>query len=214
MSVQVQLRRDTTTNVLTHTPTAGEIWVKITDGWGIVVGDGATSGGISVPVTLFVGNGGSTNNSNTGSGAFVNHTPTFTIPANFMTNARAFRVTACFYAVTGAAAPTLTARLLLGSTVIAQTSAPTPLVNLPGDGSSLEFLFQATAAPGAAVNVQCSLLAAALFAGGQVQTNTTLQPVAVATNAAQAVTIATQWTTPGTGTNTIALNQLIIEALN
>jgi hypothetical protein len=39
-------------------------------------------------------------------------------------------------------------------------------------------------------------------------------PVAVATNAAQALTIATKWATAGASTNTIGLNQFILEALN
>jgi hypothetical protein len=39
-------------------------------------------------------------------------------------------------------------------------------------------------------------------------------PVAVATNASQAVTIATEWSAAGAGTNTLGLNQFILEALN
>ena len=39
-------------------------------------------------------------------------------------------------------------------------------------------------------------------------------PVAVATNAAQVLTIATQWATAGAGANTFGLNQFILEALN
>jgi hypothetical protein len=39
-------------------------------------------------------------------------------------------------------------------------------------------------------------------------------PVAIATNAAQTLKIATLWSAVGSGTTTVALNQLIVEALN
>jgi hypothetical protein len=49
---------------------------------------------------------------------------------------------------------------------------------------------------------------------GSVTLNALAMPVAVATNASQAVTIATEWSAAGAGTNTLGLNQFILEALN
>jgi hypothetical protein len=181
-----------------------------------VVQDNVTLGGWPAPITLFVGNGGSVNNSNTGSGAFINHTPTFTIPANFMIAARAFRLTAHFQLTTGTAVPILTVRLSLGSAVIATVGNPTagPGASQTNAQVALQWIFQATQAPSASSNVQCSVIENTNIAANSSTTSQTAMPVAVATNAAQAVAIATQWATAGAGTNTIGLNQLIVEALN
>jgi Major tropism determinant N-terminal domain len=184
MSVQVQLRRDTYANVAANHGAAGEVFVDTTN-QRLVIQDGATLGGFPAPVTLFVGNGGSTNNSNTGSGAYVNHTPTFTIPANFMIAARAFRLTTHFQ-LTG------------------QTNGQL----------AIQWIFQATQAPSASSNVQCATIETTNIAANNSNTSQVAMPVAVATNAAQVLTIATQWATAGAGANTFGLNQLIVEALN
>ncbi|MGH6811316.1 MAG: hypothetical protein ACREDM_02915 [Methylocella sp.] len=213
MSVQVQLRRDITTNVQANKGALGEVFVDTTVNR-LVVQDNVTAGGWPTPITLFVGNSGSTNNSNTGSSAFVNMTPTFTIPANFITAARAFRVTAHLQITTGSTVPILTHRLSLGSTAIGQAGSTTAIMaSQTNVGFALQWIFQATAAPGGAVNVQCSIICTP-NAGNVTLQNSIAQPVSVATNAAQAVTIATEWTTAGVGTNTITLSQLIVEALN
>jgi Major tropism determinant N-terminal domain len=212
MSVQVQLRRDVTANIAANHGAAGEVFVDTTVNR-LVVQDGSTTGGWPAPITLLVGNSGTTNNSNSGSGSFVNHTPTFTIPANFMIAARVFRVTAHFQLTTGSGPPTLTFRLTLGATVIYISSVLSPTASMTNVQTAIQWIFQATAAPGASVNVQC----AAINQGNTVALgamNQTAMPVSVATNAAQAVTIATEWTTGGTGTNTIGINQFILEALN
>jgi len=205
MSVQVQLRRDIYANIAANNGAAGEVFVDTTN-QRLVVQDGATLGGFPAPVTLFVGNSGSTNNSNTGSGAFVNHTPTFILPANFMIAARAFRVTTHFQITTGTTAPTLSIQFALGATVIASTGLGVLPVNLTNIQIGFAWILQATQAPSASSNVQCTI--------GSVSLSTVNMPVAVATNAAQALTIATQWGTPGAGTNTVGLNQFIVEALN
>ncbi|MGH6834927.1 MAG: hypothetical protein ACREC9_05085 [Methylocella sp.] len=212
MSVQVQLRRDVVANILANFGAQGEVWIDTTYNR-LIVNDGATKGGFSPATTIFVGNSGSTNNSSTNSGTFVNHTPTFTIPANFMTSGRAVRVTTHFQITTGTGAPVLLHRLSLGTTALGTTPSFTPGNSQTNVGFALIWIFQATAAPGASVNVQCSLVTGA-NGGASAQVNTTAMPVAVATNAANAVTIATEWATAGTGTNTISLNQLIVEALN
>ena len=214
MSVQVQLRRDTDANILLNKGAVGEVFVDTTV-FRTVVQDNVTPGGWPAPITLFVGNSGSTNNSNTGSGAFVNHTPTFTIPANFMIAARAFRVTAHMQITTGTAVPLLSHRISLGTTVIGTCgSTGAPGTNQTNVGFVIQWIFQATQAPSAASNVQCAVTTSPTGGANSAQENTTAMPVAVATNAAQALTIATEWATAGTGTNTIALNQFIVEALN
>ncbi len=212
MSVQVQLRRDTYANVAANHGAAGEVFVDTTN-QRLVVQDGATNGGFPAPVTLFVGNSGSTNNSSSGSGTYVNHTPAFTIPANFMTAARAFRLTAHFQLTTGAAPPTLSFRLSLGATVIYVSAFVASAVSVTNVQIALQWIFQATVAPGGAANVQCSAINQANGVGATA-IGLTAMPAAVASNAAQALTIATEWATAGTGTNTIGLNQFILEALN
>lgn len=212
MSVQVQLRRDAYANVAAAHGAAGEVFVDTTN-QRLVVQDGATNGGFPAPVTLFVGNGGSTNNSNTGSGAFVNHTPTFTIPTNFMIAARAFRVTAHFQITTGSVAPTIAFRLSLGATAIYTSANSSPAASMTNVQFAIQWTFQAAQAPGAAANVQCAAINQANGVG-VTAVGLTAMPVAVATNAAQVLTIATEWATAGTGTNATGLNQLIVEALN
>jgi hypothetical protein len=212
MSVQVQLRRDTYANVAANHGAAGEVFVDTTN-QRLVVQDGATAGGFPAPVTLFVGNSGSTNNSNAGSGAYVNHAPALTIPANFMIAARAFRLTAHFQLTTGSAPPMLTYRLSLGSTVIFTSAALSVGVSMTNAQAAFQWIIQAAQAPGAAANVQCAAICQPNGVGSTAVGQTAM-PVAVATNVAQALTIATEWATAGTGTNTIALNQFILEALN
>ncbi|MGB6177049.1 MAG: hypothetical protein WBF43_12110 [Methylocella sp.] len=212
MSVQVQLRRDVTANIAANTGAQGEVWVDTTIN-GLAIQDGATAGGWRVPVTLSVQNGGSTNNSSSGSGAFVSHTPTFTIPANVMTAARAFRVTAHFQITTGSAPPTIAFRLSLGATAIYTSASSNPAANLTNGQFAVQWIFQATQAPGAAANVQCAAINQANGVGAT-GVGLTAMPAAVATNASQVLTIATEWATAGTGTTTIGLNQLIVEALN
>jgi hypothetical protein len=215
MSVQVQLRRDTDANILLNKGAGGEVFVDTTV-FRTVVQDNATLGGWPAPITLFVGNNGSVNSSNTGSGAFVNHTPTFTIPASFMVAARAFRLTTHFQLTTGTAVPILAVRLSLGSAVIGLFGNP---AGGPGPGQTngqlaIQWIFQATQAPSASSNVQCATIETTNIAANNFKHSQVAMPVAVATNAAQVLTIATQWATAGAGTNTIGLNQLIVEALN
>jgi hypothetical protein len=215
MSVQVQLRRDTDANILLNKGAVGEVFVDTTV-YRTVVQDNVTLGGWPAPITLFVGNSGTVNISNTGSGAFINNTPTATIPANFMIAGRAFRLTCHFQLTTGTAVPILTVRILLGSTVISTVGNPTagPGASQTNAQVALQWIFQATQAPSASSNVQCAVIENTNIAANSSTTSTTAMPVAVATNAAQVLTIATEWATAGTGTNTIALNQFILEALN
>jgi hypothetical protein len=213
MSVQVQLRRDTYANVNANHGAAGEVFVDTTN-QRLVVQDGATNGGFPAPVTLSVQNGGDTNNSNSGSGSDHDHTLTFTIPANFMIAARAFRVTAQLQLTSGSAPPILTHKIKLGSTSIGANSGQAPLASQTNVGITLQWIFQSTQAPGAAANVQCGLLTVPSGPSSTINENITAMPVAVATNGSLVLKITTLWSAAGTGTNTIGLNQFILEALN
>jgi hypothetical protein len=90
--------------------------------------------------------------------------------------------------------------------VIATTSLGVLPANLTNQQIGLVWIFQATQAPSSSSNIQATF--------GSVTLNALAMPVAVATHASQAVTIAIEWSAAGTGTNTIGLNQLIVEALN
>jgi Major tropism determinant N-terminal domain len=213
MSVQVQLRRDTYTNVAANHGAAGEVFVDTTN-QRLVVQDGATVGGFPAITTLSVQNGGDTNNSNSGSGSDHDHNLTFTIPANFMIAARAFRVFAHLQLTTGSGPPTLTHKIKLGSTAIGQSAPITLFASTTNEQIGMEWIFQSTQAPGASANVQCTNFGAINQGATAANSNMAAMPVAIATNAAQVLKITTFWNAVGTGTTTITLNQLIVEALN
>lgn len=160
-------------------------------------------------------NTGSTNNSASGSGAYVVMTPNYTIPANALTSGRAMRVTVGFKFTTGSAVPVFHWQLRAGSTVIAQINPSAFLASQPGLSVSTVINIQALAAPGAAVNVETDAVASP---GGLniplTGTNQIAQPVALATNGALTLQAATQWDTAGTGTNTVQIVSLTVEFLN
>lgn len=174
--------------------------------------NGILTGGI--PVRLFSAKtGGDTNNSSSGSGADFDHNLTFAIPANFMTANRVFLVTAHYRLTTGSAPPNFSHKLKLGSITLLGSALFTPGASMTNVQTAFQWVFQATAAPGASVNVECSPIGS-LNSVGLVQTGATAMPVAIATNAVQTVKVSTQWSAVGTGTSTISLQQLIVEQLN
>lgn len=177
------------------------------------VGGSLTVGGYKPVLALSTQNGGNTNNSNSGSGSDFNHNLTFVIPANFMVAARAFRVTAHYRLTTGSGPPNLIHKLKLGSTTLLASAAVTPSASMTNVQTAFQWVFQATAAPGASVNVECSPVNG-INAVASTALSSTAMPVAIATNAAQTVTLSTQWSAVGTGTTTATLSQLIVEALN
>jgi hypothetical protein len=89
-----------------------------------------------------------------------------------------------------------------------------PLASVTNLQIGLTWLFQSTQAPGASANVQCANMGAINGCNTASNTNVATMPVAIATNAAHTLKITTLWSAVGTGTTTIALNQLIVEALN
>lgn len=158
-------------------------------------------------------NGGDSNSSASGSGTDYPHSLTYSVPANFLSSGRALRVTACFKITTGSASPTLVHKLKLGGTTVSSHAVSTPANNLSNDNYCLQWMLSAQAAPGGSVNTTTAMLGSSNGPANSINLNTTDQPVALATNGALTLAVATLWATAGTGTNTIALDQLIVEAL-
>ena len=168
----------------------------------------------TVPRTLSVQNSGSVNDSSSGSGAYVNHTPNFVVPANFLKAARALRITCLFRVTAGSAPPTFEIQLLAGSTVLAHNAPGAPAVGASNVQWGIQYFVQAVDAPGASANVECASVANANGVGASNIANTTAMPVALATNGALTLQVATKWSAAGTGTTNITLRQFIVEALN
>jgi hypothetical protein len=164
--------------------------------------------------TLSVQHSGDTNDSSSGSGSDFNHNLTYTLPANFLTSGRAIRVTTHFRATTGGTAPTLAMKLKMGATVVSEGAAAAPANSISNSQIAVSWILQATAAPGASVNCECSVVGQTNALAGTSQVTSTDMPVALATNGTLAITIATIWGSAGVGTNTIKLSQLIVESLN
>lgn len=164
--------------------------------------------------TVSIQHGGDSNDSSTGSGSDHNHDLNFVIPANALTSGKALRVTAHFKITTGAAPPNILHKLKLGSTTISEHTAGAPSASIANDQYALTWVFQATSAPGASANIECAPVCQANgFANAAVRSSVNM-PVTVATNGSLTVQVATQWSAAGSGTNTVALDQLLVEVLN
>jgi hypothetical protein len=167
----------------------------------------------TIPRTLSVQNGGDTNSSAAGSGADYDHSLTYTAPANFLKQARAIRVTAHFRFTTGGTAPNLTLKLKAGTTELVSAGPMVCSASQTNDQFAVAFILQALDAPGSAANVEAAVLGSTNGVNNTVSSKTDM-PVTVATNAPVQFKIATMWSSAGVGTNTIALSQFIVEALN
>lgn len=160
-------------------------------------------------------NSGSTNNSASGSGAFVLMTPNCALPANAITSGRSFVVYMTFQFTTGSAVPVFTWELRAGSTVLAHFDPGALTVSQTNRTVTYAIKVQGTAAPGAAAPV----VAAALTTPNQTNgitgnSNATAQPVNLATNGGLTLQAATQWATAGTGTNTVTLLDMTVQWMN
>jgi hypothetical protein len=167
-----------------------------------------------VPRTLCVQRSGDTNDSSSGSGAYKDHSLTYTIPANFLKQGRAVRITAHFRMTTGSAVPVCDFQLKAGSTVLAHFTPNGIPASVTNNQFPLQWLLQAVDLPGAAANVEAAMFGNSNNAGNAICHSDTDMPVALATNGALVLKVATQWATAGTGTNTLTLSQFIVEALN
>ena len=165
--------------------------------------------------TTIVNAAGDTNNSSSGSGSFFSHANTYTIPANYLVAGKTLKITPIWSMTTGSAPPTMQWQIKAGSTVIStQTGTGTPGANLTGATGAFSFIIQGTAASGASVNVYTSPIATNNWQNGSLTPNNTAQPVALATNGTLTISLQSEWGSAGTGTNTMTLVSLMVEALN
>lgn len=134
---------------------------------------------------------------------------TFSIPANYFVAKRGYRVT-LIYETTSTASPTLTLRLKLGATNIYASAAIAP-ASATARGGSLQFLVLGTAAPGASVNVDTSVVGNYIISNAG-NGNATTNPVAVATNGALVLSASAQWSANTAG-NSVTLRALVVEQL-
>jgi hypothetical protein len=189
------------------------------DGTALVAG--SFGGGLSVASGVVSGAGvissgysGSVNNSSSGSGADVDMTPSYTIPANYLTAGKILRVTVHYRMTSGSAPPTILMKLKAGSTVLATHAAATPQASMTNVQGLMTYLITATAAPSASSPLECAGTITTNAFGNTLNLNTTAMPVNVATNGSLVLQASTQWSAVGTGTNTITLSQFVVEALN
>jgi hypothetical protein len=190
-------------------PAAGDLW---SDGETVKGRFGGLTRALAGAITSQ--HTGDTNNSSSGSGSDYTHNKTETIPASYLTEGKAMRVTAMFKLTTGAAAPSLIQKLKLGSTVVADHAATTPQNNIAGHTYDLTWTVMATSAPGASGTVNATLSSSANAGVADTIRNTVSQPVTLATNGDLVLSVATRWGAAGTGTNTIQLIGLVAVAIN
>lgn len=196
-----------------YAPTAaGSFGFDTTKGVMVYGENGATK---AVTGALSVGFGGSTNDSSSGSGSYVNMTPNNAFPANFLTLGKTIRACAGFSITTGSAAPVLSTSWRIGTTALGVGTDITPSNNLASRGYAVCVVLVAAAAPSASSNIYfapITILTASTT--GTIANFNTAQPAAFATNGALTLQVATKWATAGTGTNTITLEWLTVEASN
>ncbi|WP_374308825.1 hypothetical protein [Methylocella sp.] len=164
--------------------------------------------------TLSVQNGGDANAASSGSGVDHDHTLTCSLPADFLTNGGALRVSAAFRLTSGASPPTLVCKLKLGAATLAAGAPAAPAASMTNQQLSISWIMQATAAPSAASAIECAVAAASSGLGAAASQNALAMPVSAATNAALVLKVSTLWGAAGSGSDQIRLSQLVVEALN
>ena len=159
-------------------------------------------------------NGGDTNNSASGSGSYKDHNLTFVIPANFLTANKVLRVTAQYKMTTGSAPPVLTHRVTIGGvTVVENDVSAAPPVSLTNRQLIYQYEIQALATPSASSAIEAGILGAGNSSAAPADQNIVATPVNLATNSALTLVVGTKWATAGTGTSTMQLTRLNVEAL-
>lgn len=143
---------------------------------------------------------------------------TYTIPANYFVANRVLKVTMVFVTTTSASPASQRIRVRLGGlagTVVHDTTAVAGIGTAMTSRTSVAQIYlQGTAAPGASVNVQAGWQACGNAPVTLCSTsNVIAQPVAVATNTQQALTVTLTYGANTAG-NTVNLNQMIVESLN
>lgn len=142
-----------------------------------------------------------------------------TLPANFWRLGKVIRLMVTGTLGTNSPAHTLNLKVKAGSTVLCSTGANTPTASLSGRFFKIEAYLQARSAPGASANIQCNGLvtimpAATSTAAVLWELSGTAQPVAIATNASQALGVTATWGTGANTSDTITGDIVSIESLN
>lgn len=136
----------------------------------------------------------------------------YTIPANYLEENKALRVTVGFQWSTGVSTATVSLYLKLGSTKTFQTGF-TNLTNSITRSGTITFLIYGTAAAGAAANVETFGEGIVFVANPDNALNNVSQPVALATNGTLDIVPGVNWT--GTGsTETFTIRTFIVEGVN
>ena len=154
---------------------------------------------------LCTSSGGNTNADDSGSGTWIPHTLTCTIPANAITTNSVINHCVGWRLVTAAIIPTIWHRLVANATVIwEQAGAATyGTINVAGQTGRQCFQILGSAVPSAASNIYVTVPTDLEHTQYPALTSIIGDPVAVATNGAIVLTWESKWTTNATGTNSI-----------
>lgn len=199
-----------------YAPTAnGSIGFNSTQNCWSLGGAGAVNG--CGPRVLYVTN----STTDTLTAATINTTETqfastWQIPANYLGANKILRITYLMQGVATATVPTSLFKIRLGSVGIGGTTVYTQTALALATGAArvdaISFIIQGTAAAGAAANVVTSPIGV-WFNFSIIAVNTTSQPVAIATNAAQNINL-TMTFGGNAASNTWTVLGMIVEELN
>ncbi|MDP2789203.1 MAG: hypothetical protein Q8O46_04130 [bacterium] len=138
------------------------------------------------------------------------YTSIFTIPASYLIANKVLRVTLSFQSTTGVSSATSIHYVKLGTTKVMTSTAANNGDSTTRSGS-ISFLIYGTAAAGASVNVETMSVGSTAVVSSS--TNTTTQPLALATNGTLAITPGVTFSATGS-TETMVLRTYLIEELN
>lgn len=177
--------------------------------------DATSALGLGVPYTsICTGHTGSINTSSSGSGGWIPHSLTCTLPATaLITTGTVVEVCAGWRVVTGSAAPpTFKHRFVANSTVIWEASAAFNLLsNIPGHTSRECMQLVGTVSPATSANVMTTVqggISDSQYAG---ITSIIGGPVPVNTISTIVFSVESFWTTAGTGVNSAQLVTLDVK---
>ena len=160
-------------------------------------------GTMRVPGTKCTGANGSTNNSASGSGAFVDHDIVCTVEANHLQANSVFQFCSVFETVSGSSPPALSFDFLAGATALyGNATAYTTVANRTQSGA-LCVITAVQSAPGASVNLWTGNIAPLSHFQDFIASNGVNQPQTAATNASLTFKWRSKWAAVGTGTNTV-----------
>ena len=160
-------------------------------------------GTLRVPGTKCTGANGSTNNSASGSGAFVDHDIVCLVEANHLHANSVFQFCSVFEVVSGSSPPTLSFDFLVGATALYgnATAYTTPASRT--QSGALCVITAVQSAPGASVNLWTGNVTPLSHFQDFVASNGVNQPQTAATNAGLTFKWRSKWSAVGTGTTTV-----------